>query len=73
MTTTLTLEDMIVELLAAYPVDPSGSLLQAALRVEYGVSVSRGRMRFAAARLARAGEVDIGPRTGGPWRYSLAP
>ena len=71
MTTTLSLEDMIVELLAAYPIDPSESLLQAGLRMEYGISTSKGRIRFAAAELARAGEIDIRPRTTGSWRYSI--
>ena len=73
MTSDITLEDMIVELLAAYPIDPSESLLRAGLRMEYGVSASKGRIRFAAAELARAGEVDIAPEASGPWRYSLTP
>ncbi len=71
MTTQLTLNDMIVELLAAYPIEPSESLLQAGLRMEYGVSVSKGKVRFAAAELANAGEVDIAPHTREHWRYSL--
>lgn len=71
MTTQIPLRDMIVELLAAYPIDPSESLLQAGLRAEYGVSASTGTIRFAAAELAKAGEIDIVPRTGGSWRYSL--
>lgn len=72
MSTRLTLEDMIVELVAAYPIDPSESLLQAGIRMEYGLPVSRGEMRFAAAELANSGEIDIAPRPGGSWRYSLA-
>jgi len=71
MTTRMTLEDMIVELVAAYPIDPSESLLQAGLEMEYGVAASKGKLRVAAAELARAGELDIAPRTGGSWRYSL--
>ena len=73
MSAQLTLEDQIVELVAAYPVDPSESLLQAGLQMEYGISASKGKIRLAAAELAKAGEIDIAPRTGGSWRYSLTP
>ena len=72
MTNQILLRDMIVELVAAYPIDPSESLLQAGLKMEYGISVSKGKLRLAAAELAKAGELDIDPRTGGSWRYSLA-
>lgn len=72
MTNQILLRDMIVELVAAYPIDPSESLLQAGLRMEYGISVSKGKLRFAAAELAKAGELDIVPQTRGSWRYSLA-
>ena len=71
MTTDLSLRDMIVELLSAYPIDPSDSLLQAGIRMEYGFAASKGRIRFAAAELAKAGQVEIAPQTGGNWRYSL--
>ena len=72
MTTHHSLRDMIVELLSAYPIDPSDSLLQAAIRIEYGIDASKGRIRLAAAELAKAGRVDIAPKTGGNWRYSLS-
>lgn len=71
MTTQVTIGEMIVELVAAYPIDPSESLLQAGLRMEYGVTASKGKIRFAAVELARAGEIDVAPRTSGSWRYSL--
>ena len=73
MSAQLTLEDQIAELVAAYPIDPPESLLQAGLQMEYGISASKGQIRFAAAELAKAGEIDIAPRTGGSWRYSLTP
>lgn len=72
MTTQISLEEMIVELLAAYPIDPSEGLLQAGLQMEYGVSTTQGKIRFAAAKLARAGEIDVVPRAGGSWRYSIS-
>ena len=73
MTSQTTLGDMIIELLRAYPIDPSDGLLQAGLRMEFGAAVSKGRIRVAAAELARTGLIDISPRTSGPWRYSLNP
>lgn len=71
MSTQITLEDMIVELVEAYPIDPSESLLQAGLRMEYGISASKGKIRFAAAELAKAGEIDIVPKSRESWQYSV--
>ena len=71
MATSTTLTEMIVELLRAYPIDPSERLLQAGLEMEYDVSASRGTIRSVAADLAKAGEIDIAPRKSGDWRYSL--